>query len=259
MRAATEEFLYFLLWTADGLARPTWRNLNESFETWAYRTGLGRRLQELERQKILERDGSRADTERVYRLTEAGRKLALRGIDPMQSWSRHWDGIWRMAVFDVPETQNRQRVQLRRSLRAARFGYLQRSVWVSPDPADELRRQLKGCSIDVECLTLFEGRPCGGESDGDVVAGAWDFAEINRCYEAWSRVMDCPPKIAAGRGDTGKAIRAWAANERLAWRAIVSRDPFLPAVLCPENYPGQSAWRRRQQLLTDLGRLLSSG
>ncbi len=33
MRPSTEEFLYFLLWNADSLMRPTWRNLTDPFET----------------------------------------------------------------------------------------------------------------------------------------------------------------------------------------------------------------------------------
>ena len=35
MKAKTEELLYFLLWTCEKAFRPTWRNLEESFEGWA--------------------------------------------------------------------------------------------------------------------------------------------------------------------------------------------------------------------------------
>ena len=253
MRAAPEEFLYFLLWTADGLTRPTWRNFNDSFESWAYRNGLGGRMTAFARQKVLERVSGRVDTRCLYRLTEKGRLLALQRVDPMQRWSRGWDGAWRLAVFDVPEVENCKRVRLRRRLKEARFGYLQRSVWLSPDPLDELRRQLRGPIINAECLTLFEGRPCGGESDEALVRAAWDFAEINRCYDTWSKVMDCAPRLDAPTASGDKTVRAWAAHERMAWHQVVRCDPFLPAVLLPENYPGRAAWRRRQKLLTEFG------
>src|SRR5919109_144093 len=54
MKPKTEELLYFLLWACEMLARPTFRNLTESFESWAYRNGFDRQLAELERQKLLE-------------------------------------------------------------------------------------------------------------------------------------------------------------------------------------------------------------
>jgi DNA-binding transcriptional regulator PaaX len=37
-------------------------------------------------------------------------------------------------LFDVPTGQNAQRERLRRCLRDKGFGYLQNSVWISPDP-----------------------------------------------------------------------------------------------------------------------------
>src|ERR1035438_10257689 len=43
MKPQTEEFLNFLLWSADKLAKPTFRNLTDSYENWAYHNGLLRR------------------------------------------------------------------------------------------------------------------------------------------------------------------------------------------------------------------------
>ena len=59
VKAKTEELLYLVLWACETLSRPTWRNLTESFEGWAYRRGLLRQLQRLEKQQLLERQ---ADT-----------------------------------------------------------------------------------------------------------------------------------------------------------------------------------------------------
>jgi hypothetical protein len=57
MKAKTEELLYLLLWSTDQLMRPTFRNLTDSFETWAYRNGLFQELARLERRHLLERLG----------------------------------------------------------------------------------------------------------------------------------------------------------------------------------------------------------
>ena len=41
---------------------------------------------------------------------------------------------------------------------------------------------LSGHRVNVESLILLEARPYAGETDEEIVAGAWDFAEINRRY-----------------------------------------------------------------------------
>ena len=56
MKPKTEEFLNLLLWSADQLMRPTFRNLTDSYESWAYRNGFMRQVATLERQQLLERD-----------------------------------------------------------------------------------------------------------------------------------------------------------------------------------------------------------
>src|SRR5664280_1256072 len=94
------------------------------------------------------------------------------------------DGQWRMVLFDVPTGQNARRERLRRYLRDKGFGYLQNSVWITPDPLEQERQVLVGGKINVESLILLEVRPCAGESNAEIVAGAWDFERINRRY-AW--------------------------------------------------------------------------
>jgi len=75
VKPKTEELLYFLLWTMDAGFTLSWRNLNSSFEGWAWRNQLGRRLAELKRQKLLEtRPGP--NLERILRLTREGRRAA---------------------------------------------------------------------------------------------------------------------------------------------------------------------------------------
>jgi len=255
LRPKTEELLYLLLWSCDRLARPTFRNLTDSFEAWAYRNGFHRQLAELERQKFLESqaaaDAKAVTTERVLRLTEAGRLHALGGRDPDSRWRRPWDGRWRLVLFDVPVAQSTVRDRLRNHLRQRGFGYLQNSVWISPDPLEEEKTTLLGSRTDVESLLLLEARPCAGESDEEIVSGAWDFAEINRGYAKHLKVMDARP---AGplRDEAGaRALRTWANQERAAWRAAVEDDPLLPERLLPGDYVGRKAWQSRVKALRE--------
>jgi DNA-binding transcriptional regulator PaaX len=255
MQPKTEEFLNFLLWSADRLMRPTFRNLTDSYESWAYRNGLLPQVGKLERRHLLERDPKSPD-DRLYRLTEQGRLHALGGRDPQAQWSRHWDGRWRLVLFDVPIDQNARRERLRRYLRGRTFGCLQGSVWITPDPVHGEREILAGGKVNVASLLLLEARPCAGESDAEIVEGAWDFDRINGFYARHLKVLcQCPAATLRDSAAAG-ALRRWAADERHAWLDAVTIDPLLPERLLPPGYLGRRAWRQRVELLGQAGRRL---
>ncbi len=252
MRAKTEELLYLLLWTAETLSRPTWRNLTESFEGWAYRNGLLRQLRRLEKRRWLDRQAGPAG-DRLHRLTEAGRLQALGGRDPEACWRRRWDGRWRLVLFDVPEARRGTRNKLRLYLQDRGFGYLQKSVWITPDPVAEQRALLVDGPVDVEPLILLEARPAAGESDTDIVAGAWDWPAINERYASYQDILlRCPP----GRLNTEAAaasLQGWLRQEREAWMGAVWHDPLLPSSLLPKGYAGRRAWEARVEMMRKAG------
>ena len=235
--------------------RPTFRNLTDSYESWAYRNGLLKRVQRLERQHWIERKAS-APRDRLYRLTAQARLHVLGGRDPQQRWARPWDGQWRMVLFDVPLGKNAQRQRLWRFLRNQGFGYLQNSVWITPDQLEVERQILLGGNICVESLILLEARPCAGESNEEIVMGAWDFERINRHYGQHLKVLNERPNGALQSKAAAKAFQHWAAAEREAWLNAVTNDPLLPERILPPDYLGQRAWKRRKEVLRDAGQQL---
>jgi len=245
MKAKTEELLYLLLWTCDMVTRPTFRNLTDSFESWAYRNGFHRRLAELERRKLLESGAPGKGAERVRRLTEAGRLHALGGRDPEMCWRRKWDGRWRLVLFDLPAAEGTARNRLRNTLRERGFGWLQNSVWVSPHPLPDQTVLLAGAQVNVESLLFLEARPSAGETDEEIVAGAWDFVEINGLYTRHMKVIEARPNAALHNVTAAESFRKWAARERAAWLEAVSTDPLLPEQLLPPGYLGRKAWHSR--------------
>ena len=255
MQPRTEEFLYFLMWSAEKLMRPTFRNLTDSYESWVYRNGLMRQMASLETKQLLERDPASPD-DRVYRLTWQGRLHALGGRDPQARWAREGDGRWRLVLFDVPTAQNSHRKRLRRYLRDKGFGYLQNSVWISPDSLEEERQILGGGKINVESLILLDARPCAGESNAEIVTGAWDFEHINRRYARHLKTLNERPGGALRNDAAAKALLRWATAEREAWLDAVTNDPLLPKRILPSDYLGQQAWRRRLEVLRAAGRQL---
>lgn len=247
MKPHSELLLYYLLWATDQLMRPTFSNLDQSFESWAWRNRLGRRIEALEAQKLVERH-PQPNPDRLVRLTEEGRRVALGGRDPIAEWSRAWDGRWRLLLFDLPVDKTGLRMQLWRSLRARHFGYLQGSVWVTPDSSTMLREILADGAVQAESSLLIEGRPAGGESDQEIVDGAWDFEQVNRHYQQYLDFMRKPPP-------GGPPLVRWAERENRLWLAAFRADPLLPQSLLPKDYLGKEAYARRLARFSTLAQI----
>jgi phenylacetic acid degradation operon negative regulatory protein len=208
-------------------------------------------MQTLENQCMLESREDRDGTKRVYRLTRKGYLRALGGCHPEERWNRGWDGKWRMVVFDVPEKMCALRNNLRRHLRSAHFGGLQRSVWISPDPLHEIAVKLKNTVSSCGVMTFFEGLTCCGERSSELVAAAWDFGKIAGNYQDYLAHLKHLPRT----GDAGLRNRLleWGCQEKKLWSACLAEDPLLPRELWPAGYPGEKAWQKRIQSLRHAG------
>lgn len=262
MKARTEELLYLLMWGVETMTRTNPRKEDRCFERWVVVNGFHTHLAELQRRKLIEEqiEQTRAGVQRVVKLTQTGRLAALAEVDPEQAWSRPWDKVWRMVMFDVPDRENKVRVKLRRSLRRLRFGWLQNSVWLAPHPFELVERQIAAMPSGADALILFEGRPAGGEKDSDLVAAAWDWRNIKAVYDAWKQVADQAP-LTALRGSEwpSDTLTEWVKRERDAWSKVMKLDPFLPSCLLPPDYPGKHCWYERLALFQNVGQGLVPG
>ena len=109
----------------------------------------------LERRNLLRR--VTVDKGSYLELTEDGRKrlaqYALGDIAALQN--RRWDGKWRVVVFDVCERRKRDRDYLRRTIKRLGFFQLQKSVWVTPHPCEEVIGLLKiSCMLRREVILI---------------------------------------------------------------------------------------------------------
>ena len=186
--------------------------------------------------------------ERIVRLTSGARCSLLGNVDPEAAWRRRWDGVWRLVVFDIPESSRALRTRLRRRLKEFGFGWLQNSVWISPHPVDPFRQRLGELGLVPESLTYFAARPVGGESTAALVSTAWDFARIAKDYANYREVLRLRPDRVTG---TTAVWFRWIGVESKAWRRIARRDPFLPFELQPPSYVGQTAWAERREALSE--------
>lgn len=245
MKAKTKLLLYQLLWTADVFARPSYRNLDLSFESWAYRNGLLSQIQRLEAEGYLESTGKAFNRKRVVRLTEAGRRAALGGRDPEVLWAERWDRKWRLVLFDLPEKEHRLRKELHRGLRASGCGCLQGSVWISPRPVPEGSRFFENPGMDCSHLILLEANSRGTRVDRQMVRSAYRFGRINELYREHLELL----REGAPLDEDAEALLDWSTRENKAWLDAVGEDPLLPAELLPKGYLGRKAWAARKRVL----------
>lgn len=78
-------------------------------------------------------------------LTKAGRHK-LRNIKLSSQnhlVSVEWDGYWRIAIIDIPETRKSERDALRYILKKAQFVQIKSSVWISPFPMEHIMIEMK--------------------------------------------------------------------------------------------------------------------
>jgi DNA-binding transcriptional regulator PaaX len=250
LRVEVEDWLMVLAWGAGKLLVPTLANWWEPYEAWEHRQRFRYQARRLEQYGWAQR--VKENGQPWLQLTEQGRLTALGGRDPVPQWDRPWDGRWRMFVFDLPVGQTAVRQRLLRWLRQQRFGYLQDSVWIRPDPVDEMAEALRPFQDDVESFTFLEALPVGGQAPQALVRGAWNFDQINERYAAYLQFVKRRPKMPLRGRAARPVVLAWGQQERRLWEQAFPLDPLLPRLLWPAGYLGERAWRERNQTLAAL-------
>lgn len=239
-----QDLLSLLLYLGDKISLPTLANLCAGYEEFEYRTGLLPAMRRWEEGGLIQRAGTARQV--VYRLTNAGRRRLEPFGDPEEFWKRGWDGLWRAFLFDLPSSEHRLRMMLWRWLREHRFGYLQDSVWVRPDPVSELVETLEWFRENPENFVVLEARTIKGGSDAALVKGAWDFAKINAGYRRYLASVDsCQEAVA--KPIRPAELAALVRRERTAYVQALAIDPLLPKRLLPPDYLGRKAYEAHRR------------
>jgi phenylacetic acid degradation operon negative regulatory protein len=185
-----------------------------------------------------------------YVLTDSGRlrfEEASRHI--YSSHAPIWDRRWRL-ILVVGELDTRQRERLRQALQWQGFGNLGSDCFVHPSTQLEAAFDTlvaDGLGDMLDCLLPLlaaDARITLTASDADLVARAWNLDRLAESYAAF--VSDYLPVLAELRRD--RTVRPAPEEAFLLrvlmihdYRRLLLRDPELPEVLLPPEWPGQSA------------------
>lgn len=102
-----------------------WKKIN--------RRELNQAIKSLYRSKMIEiREGK--DETIALVINNAGKKKVLvYNLDEIKiNKPKHWDGKWRIVVFDIPEKHKPAREALRKKLKELEFYQMQKSIFVTP-------------------------------------------------------------------------------------------------------------------------------
>jgi len=185
-----------------------------------------------------------------YALTPAGRKRFDEASQQIYS-SRAplWDRRWRM-ILVVSELDPKQREALRRSLFWKGFGVVGGNCFFHPgadlgDALDALRADGLGALLPgLMPLVAADFHSAMAASDADLVRRAWDLDELASGYAGFIASYEAilAQLRASALPDEGDEL-AFLLRILLVhdYRRSLLRDPELPEVLLPADWPGHRA------------------
>ena len=89
------------------------------------------------------------DAKTRYQLTADGLDRLYKKFPILKLQNKKFDGLFRVVVYDISETERKLRREMRQGLKKLGFAYLQQSVWISPhDWEDELEEIFKKLKVE---------------------------------------------------------------------------------------------------------------
>jgi phenylacetic acid degradation operon negative regulatory protein len=245
-RRASEEWIDILAGVGEILlTRGRCVEWNKTYPTsTAYRSAMAR----LQKKGLIIRTTGHENLPRLI-LTEAGKRTRADYHDPDRFWSKRWNGIWYMLIFDVPEKERHYRDTLRKFLKQLRMGCLQRSVWITPqDIRPEYDDLEKTASIHAVAY-LLESRTVLNEDQEEMVRNAWDFQKLNELHRRYIDIFT-ENLHAIPHTPSEDALMELLYLESEAYIQSMACDPLLPRRLHPSDYLGPQVWDLHNQLRT---------
>jgi phenylacetic acid degradation operon negative regulatory protein len=185
-----------------------------------------------------------------YRVGPAGQAIVNQFISKLFQWhmalegQQVWDGTWLVVAFSVPEEQRVKRDAFRDRLIEMGFGLLSSSVWISPfDQEAEIAALVGELGLEsmVAILHCDHIQMPGLAGVNDMARSVWDleslaqhYCDLNRRIQALLASLE---RVEPGSAEAIFFEAMDMQNELL--EIILTKDPCLPTVLLPSDWPGQ--------------------
>ncbi len=174
----------------------------------------------------------------VYRLTEKGQQRVRRRMSEFLAKPLVWDGMWRMVIFDIEETQRNIRDQLRRFLKSLGFGRLQLSIWVSPFPVREILEEFLAQSGLGNIVLVAEADYVSGWGSLELASRVWNLPALTGKYQQFTYRCKQAERVTA--------------KLREEFAGLIIADPFLPDGLYPREFDRAGAFQAYHTLLAKI-------
>lgn len=154
-----------------------------------------------------------------------------------------WTGSWEVVL--LPGGPGNGREALRKSLRWLGFGQAGPAVMIHPQPDRAALAEVLAQPGAAEAALLISGS-AGISDKADalkrLVAESWDLEALAAGYRAFLSRFG-PLASALSEGCSLSPLKCLLVRLLLihAYRKVILRDPALPAVLLPEDWPGRDA------------------
>jgi phenylacetic acid degradation operon negative regulatory protein len=187
-------------------------------------------------------NASRSKNKSYYSLTSEGHNLLTTGAQRIfQRRRSHWDGIWNIVTYSIPERIRPARDQLRLELGWMGYGALSEATWISPyDLTKEVKNLAKRLGID-QYVHIFIGQIKGDNDPRKIVSHCWDLDKIHRKYDAF--LNEYRPKLVQHQSKLKSGIKIASSEcfvERFnlihEYRKLPFFDPDLPSELLPDSW-----------------------
>lgn len=134
--------------------RKQYDGVHRRYQSPAYARKAVERLADRKMIRVFQKGG-----ETTMSLTDKGKRELLKyqlKEKSLEKW--HWDGQWRMLIFDIEEKRRYARDQVRDAMQSFGFVRLQDSVWVYPYECEQIMTLLKAqYAIGKEMLYIVAG------------------------------------------------------------------------------------------------------
>ena len=187
------------------------------------------------------REGRRS----LYSLTESGQQRvehAYRRI--YEHPPREWDGQWTIVILSKLDISADMRAELRRELEWGGFGSVTSGVFLHPRAnrihLDQVLRRFR-LSKDVVVMQARELDGVATKPGARLAQECWDLRLVSEHYSGFLRSFQPVDRLLDHRLEPQTAFLVQTLLIH-SFRRVVLHDPQLPAVLLPNDWPGDAAY-----------------